>query len=64
MTLNVYSIFHLTRACVPLLEAASKGNVDPSHVINIGSVGGELVFAHDQNPSYLASKAAVPQLTR
>lgn len=64
MRLNVYSIFWLTRACVSLLEAGSNGSMDPSHVINIGSVAGTVVFEHDDDPSYVASKAAVNQLTK
>jgi NAD(P)-dependent dehydrogenase (short-subunit alcohol dehydrogenase family) len=64
MTLNVTSVFQLTRALRPKLAAASRGNMDPSHVINIGSIGGELASPYSNNPSYLASKAAVAHLTR
>eukprot|EP00747_Dinoflagellata_sp_TGD_P023434 gnl/TRDRNA2_/TRDRNA2_129804_c0_seq1.p1 gnl/TRDRNA2_/TRDRNA2_129804_c0~~gnl/TRDRNA2_/TRDRNA2_129804_c0_seq1.p1 ORF type:complete len:315 (-),score=65.52 gnl/TRDRNA2_/TRDRNA2_129804_c0_seq1:100-996(-) len=64
MSLNVASIFHLTRACTPMLLAASGGNLNPSHVINIGSVGGEISSVGDNNPAYLTSKAAVAHLTK
>eukprot|EP00746_Dinoflagellata_sp_MGD_P053087 gnl/MRDRNA2_/MRDRNA2_23424_c0_seq1.p1 gnl/MRDRNA2_/MRDRNA2_23424_c0~~gnl/MRDRNA2_/MRDRNA2_23424_c0_seq1.p1 ORF type:complete len:262 (+),score=62.53 gnl/MRDRNA2_/MRDRNA2_23424_c0_seq1:26-787(+) len=64
MALNVYSIFNLTRACVPLLKAASGGNLDPSHVINIGSVAGVMASALDNAPSYMVSKAGVAHVTR
>lgn len=66
MTLNVASIFHLTRAFVPYLKKASKGNEDPSHVINISSVAGNPTFAHamDNAPSYAASKAACNKVTQ
>ncbi|KXS10326.1 NAD(P)-binding protein [Gonapodya prolifera JEL478] len=72
--LNVKSIFYLTVACLPLLEAAANGNVDPARVINVSSVGGTTVGGGD-NPlvdtskgnviiSYPASKAAANHLTR
>ena len=64
MRLNVYSIFWLTRALKGPLAAASGGSTDPSHIINIGSVAGTVAYEHDDNPSYLASKAAVNQLTK
>ncbi|KAF0420316.1 NADP-binding protein [Gigaspora margarita] len=38
--LNVKCVFYLTIACLPLLEKASKKPVDPSRVINIGSILG------------------------
>ena len=61
MMLNVYSVFHLTRACQDLLKAGSRGNLEPSHVINISSVAGDSSWAssYDNAPSYAASKAAV-----
>eukprot|EP00927_Polykrikos_kofoidii_P013458 TRINITY_DN15868_c0_g1_i1.p1 TRINITY_DN15868_c0_g1~~TRINITY_DN15868_c0_g1_i1.p1 ORF type:complete len:332 (-),score=40.49 TRINITY_DN15868_c0_g1_i1:39-944(-) len=65
MTLNVASIFNLSRACFPLLKRGSGGSMDPSNVINIGSVSGhpsESVF--DNAPSYSASKAVVAQVSR
>lgn len=65
MTLNVASVFNLTRACHELLKKGSGGSMDPSHVITIGSVAGfpsSNVF--DNAPSYAASKAAAAQITR
>ncbi|RIB25955.1 hypothetical protein C2G38_1955659 [Gigaspora rosea] len=38
--LNVKCVFYLTIACLSLLEKASKKPVDPSRVINIGSILG------------------------
>ncbi len=60
--LNVRAPFELTRACLPLLRAASSPG-SPSRVINVGSVAGLMpqpvpTFAYD------ASKAAVHHLTR
>jgi NAD(P)-dependent dehydrogenase (short-subunit alcohol dehydrogenase family) len=62
LALNVKSIFHLTRACLPLLEKAI-GPGDPARVINIGSIDGLRVPALETY-SYSASKAAVHHLTR
>ena len=39
MSLNVKAIFNLTRACMPLLEAAAT-DADPARVVNVGSVAG------------------------
>lgn len=64
LNLNVVQIFNLTRACMPLLEAGSGGKHDPSHVINIGSVGGDVASISAVNPSYLTSKAGVQHLSR
>merc|ERR1719222_1397650 len=65
MTLNVSSVFHLTRACYELLKKGSRGNADPAHVITIGSVAGEpRAHVFDNAPSYHASKAAASQVTR
>jgi NAD(P)-dependent dehydrogenase (short-subunit alcohol dehydrogenase family) len=64
MTLNVTSVFNLTRALTPLLSAAANGNLDPAKVINISSVGAELAPIGANNPSYLTSKAAVTHLSR
>lgn len=65
MTLNVASIFNLTRACHALLLKGSGGNMEPSHVINIGSVAGHpSASVFDNSPSYHASKAAAAQVTR
>jgi NAD(P)-dependent dehydrogenase (short-subunit alcohol dehydrogenase family) len=60
--LNVKGVFHLTRACMPLLEAASKPG-DPARVINIGSIDG-LHVPVLETYAYSASKAAVHHLTR
>ncbi|MGI9592395.1 MAG: SDR family oxidoreductase [Myxococcota bacterium] len=62
LALNVKSVFHLTRACLPLLEKAGTAE-DPARVINIGSIDGIQVPMLDTF-SYSASKAAVHQLTR
>jgi len=61
MALNVTSVFQLTRACLPMLEAAAAvgGHGDPARVINIGSVMGHSVNSYDTAFSYSASKAAV-----
>jgi NAD(P)-dependent dehydrogenase (short-subunit alcohol dehydrogenase family) len=62
LALNVKSVFHLTRACLPLLEKAGSAE-DPARVINIGSIDGIQVPMLDTF-SYSASKAAVHQLSR
>ncbi len=64
--LNVTSIFNLTRAFRPLLRRASRGNLNPSHVINVSSVAGNLdsSFSFDNAPSYAASKAAANRITQ
>ncbi|KAJ3125528.1 hypothetical protein HK098_000215 [Nowakowskiella sp. JEL0407] len=71
MALNVKSIFYLTTALLPLLKNASKGNLDPSRVVNISSVSGIVPDAQGALSSvgngiwsYAASKAAVNHLTR
>ncbi len=60
--LNLKAPFFLTRAFLPLLEAAATAD-DPARVINVGSIDGLHV-----NPmptySYAATKAGVHQLTR
>ncbi|HSQ00865.1 MAG TPA: SDR family oxidoreductase [Candidatus Dormibacteraeota bacterium] len=62
LALNVKSIFHLTRACLPQLEAAARA-ADPARVINIGSIDGLRVpLLHTY--AYSSSKAAVHHLTR
>jgi NAD(P)-dependent dehydrogenase (short-subunit alcohol dehydrogenase family) len=62
LALNVKSIFHLTRACLPQLEAAATA-ADPARVINIGSIDGLRVpLLHTY--AYSSSKAAVHHLTR
>jgi NAD(P)-dependent dehydrogenase (short-subunit alcohol dehydrogenase family) len=60
--LNVKGIFHLTRACLPLLEKGARPG-DPARVINIGSIDG-LKPPMFENYAYSASKAAVHHLTR
>ena len=60
--LNVKGVFHLTRACLPLLESASKPG-DPARVINIGSIDG-LQAPMLETYAYSSSKAAVHHMTR
>ncbi len=62
MDLNVKSLFFLTQALLPQLEAGASSD-DPARVVNIGSING-LSYAPLQNYSYAASKAAVHHLTR
>lgn len=62
LALNVKGVFHLTRACVPLLEKAA-GPGDPARVINIGSIDG-LRAPLLETYAYSASKAAVHHMTR
>jgi NAD(P)-dependent dehydrogenase (short-subunit alcohol dehydrogenase family) len=62
MNLNVKSVFHLTRFCLPSLEKAAS-HEDPARVINIGSIDGLHVPALETY-AYAASKAALHHLTR
>ncbi len=62
LDLNLKGVFHLTRYCLPMLEAAGTPD-DPARVINIGSIDG-LHTPRMETYSYGASKAAVHQLTR
>ncbi len=62
LDLNLKAPFRLTRAFLPLLEAAGTAD-DPARVINIGSIDG-LRVPEFPTYSYSASKAAVHQLTR
>lgn len=62
LALNVKSVFHLTRALEPLLDAAASDD-DPARVINIGSIDGLRAPAMETY-AYSSSKAAVHQLTR
>ena len=60
--LNLKTPFYLTRAFLPLLEAAGTAD-DPARVINIGSIDG-LQVPELHTYSYSASKAGLHQLTR
>jgi len=62
LALNVKGVFHLTRACLPLLERAVRPG-DPARVINVGSIDGLRVPVLETY-AYSASKAAVHHLTR
>ena len=62
LALNVKAIFHLTRACLPRLEAAARPEA-PASVINIGSIDG-LHVPPLETYAYSSSKAAVHHLTR
>jgi NAD(P)-dependent dehydrogenase (short-subunit alcohol dehydrogenase family) len=62
LSVNVKGVFHLTRACMDLLNAAGSAE-EPARVINIGSIDGIHVPTLETY-SYSASKAAVHQLTR
>jgi NAD(P)-dependent dehydrogenase (short-subunit alcohol dehydrogenase family) len=62
MTLNVKSIFFLTRALLPQLRAAAAPE-SPARVINIGSVDG-LHVPILETYAYSTSKAALHHLTR
>ena len=60
--LNLKAPFFLTRAFLPLLEAAGTPD-DPARVINVGSIDG-LHVPMLPNYSYSASKAGLHHLTR
>jgi NAD(P)-dependent dehydrogenase (short-subunit alcohol dehydrogenase family) len=62
LALNLKAPFFLTRAFLPLLEAAATAD-DPARVINVGSIDG-LRVPDLPTYSYSASKAGVHQLTR
>jgi NAD(P)-dependent dehydrogenase (short-subunit alcohol dehydrogenase family) len=62
LDLNLKAPFYLTRAFLPLLEAAATAD-DPARVINVGSIDG-LRVPELPTYSYSASKAGVHQLTR
>jgi len=60
--LNLKAIFHLSRACLPLLEKAARPG-DPARIINIGSIDG-IQAPLLETYAYSSSKAAVHHLTR
>ena len=60
--LNLKAPFYLTRAFLPLLEAAGTAD-DPARVINIGSIDGLRVPVF-QTYAYSATKAGLHHLTR
>ena len=62
LDLNLKTPFFLTRAFLPLLEAAATAD-DPARVINVGSIDGLRVPEYGTY-SYSASKAGLHQLTR
>ncbi len=62
LALNLKAVFHLTRACLPLLRAAATAT-DPARVVNIGSIDG-LHVPLLETYAYSSSKAAVHHLTR
>lgn len=62
MDINVKSVFFLTKALLPLLEASAKPD-DPARIINVGSVDG-INVNQLPNFAYGPSKAAVHHLTR
>ena len=62
LDLNLKAPFFLTRAFLPLLEAAGTAD-DPARVINVGSIDG-LGVPRWQTYSYSSSKAGLHHLTR
>jgi NAD(P)-dependent dehydrogenase (short-subunit alcohol dehydrogenase family) len=62
LNLNLKTPFFLTRAFLPLLEAAGSAD-DPARIINVGSIDG-LRVPDLPIYSYAASKAGLHQLTR
>ena len=60
--LNVKAVFHLTKFCLPLLQASGTAD-EPARVINIGSIDG-IQVPMLETYAYSSSKAAVHQLTR
>jgi NAD(P)-dependent dehydrogenase (short-subunit alcohol dehydrogenase family) len=62
LDLNLKAPFFLTRALLPLLEAAATPD-DPARVINVGSIDGLTVPAFPTY-AYAASKAGLHHLTR
>jgi NAD(P)-dependent dehydrogenase (short-subunit alcohol dehydrogenase family) len=62
LDLNLKAPFFVTRAFLPLLEAAGTAD-DPARVINVGSIDG-LRVPEFSTYSYSSSKAGLHQLTR
>ena len=62
LDLNLKAPFFLTRAMLPLLEAAAAPD-DPARVVNVGSIDG-LRVPPMPTYAYSASKAGLHQLTR
>jgi len=62
LALNTKAIFHLTRACLPMLRAVATP-ADPARVINIASIDG-LRVPMLETYAYSASKAAALHLSR
>ena len=62
LTLNLHRVFTITQLLTPLLERAAAPN-DPARVINIGSVDGIRVPAHETF-AYSASKAGLHHMSR
>jgi len=60
---NVRAVFQLTRDLLPQLQARATA-LEPSRVINVGSIAGERVTRATHSYAYGASKAAVHHLTR
>ena len=62
MDTNVKAVFFLIQKLIKILES-SGNNLDPSRIINIGSIDG-VGIPRAETYSYPASKAAIHQLTR
>ena len=62
MSLNVTGMFHLTQGLIDMLSASGTAD-DPSRVVNVGSVMGEIPMG-DGAYSNAMSKSAVHQMTR
>jgi len=62
MSLNVTGMFHLTQGLIDLLSSSGTAE-DPSRIVNVGSVMGEIPMG-DGAYSYAMSKSAVHQMTR
>lgn len=62
MNVNVAAMFHLTQQLLPMLIASGSVD-DPSRVVNVGSVMGEVPMG-DGAYSYAVSKGAVHHMTK